>query len=668
MLVCPQCDLENPNNAKNCQKCGTSLTHKPCPQCQEKVPLNIENCNECGALVGQVWQAIIMQSKVPKTENPSNGGIHELKETKIKSQLKPLIFDSGYLDVGQRYQLLGTNKATSLEVIKTSNWLYYQAEVIDCQPLQRSVLAVLLEHSSELLADETDITSTASWQSMGIPDVVLSYLGLKDLSPMIPSVHDAWREEDTQIILLSNRSEWQKLSDLVLNEALVTLQNIYWLDQIADLWERLSTVNCCQSLLIDHNLRVDEDQSISLQQLYQDSHKQAPSLRDLGQFWQRWFMKGKYQPSQELETLIEQVANGQLDSVTEFQLQLKKLATQQQTASEETPQGTSEKSSEISTEIPTDLWSEFEKSQTELLDEISEDFLLNSEILENTDELSTDVLPMELLSLNDCGLTDRGQQRLHNEDYFEIVSDIHTNRNNQGTNINGHGLYIVCDGMGGHAAGEVASKMAVETLHNFFDQQWQDQFPDHQTLLQGILKTNQRLYQVNQNNASSGSGRMGTTLVLALIENTKMAIAHVGDSRMYRLTRQQGLEQLTIDHEVGQKAIQNGVDPDIAYGRPDAYQLTQALGPHDNNFIQPDIRFLDVQEDTLFLLCSDGLSDNDLIETYWQTYLAPLLSSRNSLEQGLNKLIDFANQYNGHDNITAVLVRVKVQPKMSLDD
>jgi protein phosphatase len=71
---------------------------------------------------------------------------------------------------------------------------------------------------------------------------------------------------------------------------------------------------------------------------------------------------------------------------------------------------------------------------------------------------------------------------------------------------------------------------------------------------------------------------------------------------------------------------------------------------------------LELNEDTLFVLCSDGLSDNDLVETHWQTHLPPLLSSRANLDQGILQLIELANEHNGHDNITAVLIRVKVRP------
>lgn len=206
--------------------------------------------------------------------------------------------------------------------------------------------------------------------------------------------------------------------------------------------------------------------------------------------------------------------------------------------------------------------------------------------------------------------------------------------------------------------------MAVEKLQSYFKVHWQDEFPDEEMIKNGILAANQAIFDVNMENSRSGSGRMGTTLVMALVQDTKIAIAHVGDSRVYKITRKWGAEQLTIDHEVGQREIQRGVEPEIAYGRPDAYQLTQALGPRNNDFIQPDITFLDINEDTVLLLCSDGLCDNELVENNWETYLIPLLSSRVNLDHELLKLIDFANEYNGHDNITAVAIRIKVRPNL----
>jgi protein phosphatase len=282
------------------------------------------------------------------------------------------------------------------------------------------------------------------------------------------------------------------------------------------------------------------------------------------------------------------------------------------------------------------------------------------------DDSPTVVLPMQLVNLDDAGRTDVGRQRNHNEDQFFIRTESTRQESPHGRMLKAQGLYVLCDGMGGHACGEVASAKAVQSIRNFFNSRWtKNQLPTEDLIREAILAANTELFNANQENESYGSGRMGTTLVMMLVQDTTVAIAHVGDSRAYRYTRKNRLEQLTLDHELGQVEIQRGVDPDIAYSMPDAYQLTQALGPRSNEFVYPDIRFLDVQEDTLFLLCSDGLSDNELLEEYQETHVQPLLSSRNNVEAGVMQLIDLANEYNGHDNITAIAVRMKVKPNMA---
>ncbi|MFN6567820.1 serine/threonine phosphatase [Dendronalium sp. ChiSLP03b] len=282
------------------------------------------------------------------------------------------------------------------------------------------------------------------------------------------------------------------------------------------------------------------------------------------------------------------------------------------------------------------------------------------------DDLPTVVLPIQLSSLEDAGGTDVGRQRHHNEDCFSIYTKFDKPQLPKNRVLQAHGLYILCDGLGGHADGEIASKLAVNTLQKYFQEHWiANQLPTEDSIRQAVYLANQAIYQVNQQNARSGVGRMGTTLVMLLIQGTQAAVAHVGDSRLYRLTGKRGLEQITVDHQVGQREIARGVEASIAYARPDAYQLTQALGPRDENSINPDVEFFEIDEDSLFILVSDGLSDNDLLEIHWQTHLLPLLSTGANLERGITELIDLANQYNGHDNITAVLVRAKIHPKLS---
>ncbi len=293
------------------------------------------------------------------------------------------------------------------------------------------------------------------------------------------------------------------------------------------------------------------------------------------------------------------------------------------------------------------------------------------------DDMPTIVLPMQLFSLEESARTDVGQKREHNEDFFSLSTQLTKSEQPSGRMVQGRGVYILCDGMGGHAGGEVASRLAVETLQSFFQQYWatqeaaqsgpswnalSNQLPPSTVIRKAIHLANQVIYDRNQDDSRMGNGRMGTTLVIVILSGTCVAVAHVGDSRVYRYTRKRGLEQITTDHEVGQREIQRGVDPKLAYSRRDAYQLTQALGPRDESYVEPDVQFIELAEDTLLLLASDGLTDNDLLETYWKTHLDPMMSSQISLDQGVRQLVDLANEVNGHDNITAIAIRAKVRP------
>lgn len=280
-----------------------------------------------------------------------------------------------------------------------------------------------------------------------------------------------------------------------------------------------------------------------------------------------------------------------------------------------------------------------------------------------SDQMTNIPLSPPLVSWEYAAYTDTGRQRNHNEDYFAIDSKVHKQELPEGAILTKTGLYILCDGMGGHAGGEVASKLAVNTIRKYFQETWTSaELPNQESIKEAVYLANQAIYDLNQQQARSGMGRMGTTLVMLLLQDHQAAIAHVGDSRIYCLTHREGLVQLTIDHEVAQREISRGVEPTIAYGRADAYQLTQALGPRDQDYLYPDVSFLDIHEDMLLLLVSDGLSDNECLENHWQTHLQPLLSYDSDLEMGIQDLIELGNEYNGHDNITAILVRVIVSP------
>ncbi len=272
-----------------------------------------------------------------------------------------------------------------------------------------------------------------------------------------------------------------------------------------------------------------------------------------------------------------------------------------------------------------------------------------------------------LISMRHAGLTDVGKQRNHNEDNFAINSQITTHETpDLGVLITSRGLFVLCDGMGGHAGGEVASSMAIERIVEKFTPFWENRLPGTQKLREIIQAANQSIFELNESELRRDVGRMGTTLVLLSICNSEAAIAHVGDSRIYQITAS-GLKQITRDHEVANRLIDQGVESTVALSRYDAHQLTQALGPYANHQIEPAIAFLQILEPTLFLLCSDGLCDNDLVEQNWETYLLPLLAADADLRSGVKQLIDLANTINGHDNITAILVNCQVEPVNELD-
>ncbi|MBW4642594.1 MAG: serine/threonine phosphatase [Goleter apudmare HA4340-LM2] len=639
MLICPQCKFENSNSNKFCQNCGASLTHKVCPECSASVPVEAQTCDQCGAECGTVWWAII-------TQEVAGEALVDQEEISIPSTLLQLSAGS-YLDQEQRYQLLAEPILNPEEKTITKE---VGVKVLDCQPYQISPLEAMLANQQQGLV-------TPSTQASKIPSLAQPYIDLKvQKHPGIPPIHDAWQQGDTQLVLIQDRSNWQLLIDLWKRETTTSLQILHWCYQMTQLWALLEPVNCRQSLLDLSNLRVDEDQTLALSRLYTEpfnnqstvastEQEQSLTVKTLGRVWQQLFKDSQRTQFGFVVKMLGDLEQGKIETIAQLRSRLEDIATELEapkTAASFVPE------TDIPTAAPTTLQ----------LDDLEEFNIKN-------DDLPTVVLPMQLSSLEEAGRTDVGRQRHHNEDNFGIETKLNKLELPRNRVLQARGLYILCDGMGGHAGGEIASELAVNTLRQYFKEHWvNNQLPTEDSIREAVYLANQAIYDLNQQDARSGVGRMGTTLVMLLVQDTHAAVAHVGDSRLYRLTRKHGLEQVTVDHEVGQREIARGVETSIAYARPDAYQLTQALGPRDQNAINPDVDFFEINEDSLFILVSDGLSDNDLLETHWQNHLLSLLSSGTNLDGGVTDLIDLANQYNGHDNITAILIRAKVRPNL----
>ncbi len=656
MLICPQCKFENPNSNKFCQNCGTSLTHKVCPECStDDVPVNALRCHNCGTECGTVFWAIITKETTGEAlgDEGDKGDEGVISGSSALSPSSQIGLGS-YLDSQERYQLLDPLPAQT----ETATITDVGVKVLDCQPYQISPIeAILASQQSDLV--------TPSVEASAIPRLAKVYIALQSQGLReIPPIHDAWQQGDIQVVIIEDRSHWQHLLDLWQEETTSSLKILHWCYQMTQLWAVLEPVNSCQSLLDLSNLRLDEDQTLGLQKLYVESSNSQPAaespedaqdqtsaipeqpltIQALGRVWQALFKQSQRTQFGSVVQMLGDLDVGKIQTIAQLRLRLEEISVEMEALGTATLPPINDENTAVPTIPP--------------LDE-------PEDIISKIDDMQTVVLAMQLSGLEDAGCTDVGRQRDHNEDYFGIETKIHKLELPKSRVLQGHGLYILCDGMGGHAGGEIASELAVNTLRQYFQEHWiANQLPTEDSIREAVYLANEAIYKLNQQDARSGVGRMGTTLVMLLIQDTQAVVAHVGDSRLYRLTRKRGLEQVTVDHEVGQREITRGVEASIAYARPDAYQLTQALGPRDENSINPDVGFFEINEDTLLLLASDGLSDNDLLETHWQTHLEPLLSSGVNLERGVTDLIDLANQHNGHDNITGILIRAKVRPNL----
>ena len=640
--------------------------------------MSAETCQNCGESTGVIWRAIVYCSADGSADDasasapPLTGGSRlGAVASVVTGATAPMPHPSDFLDSGERYRLLDALDEQAIATIGSDG------RVLDTLPLAPSRL--------DQLCREQDISPDSASEVLasqcGIPAIALDYLELEQqLYPSLPTVQDAWAENGYTIVLLEDRHGLPTLQEFWRETPIAPFQVVHLFHQMAELWMDLQPYHYSASVLHDNNLRIDEDQLLYLTRLYPDPPDSEPDLVALGQFWET--LLGDSSANAGLVVLAKLCQDLQSKAILlfeELRAHLEAIAIEFQ--SSDLPIDPFMTSTD--TDDTSDLTLPLEKQPTTTAKNLpgspySADgsvaagptlielgWVDDDDITGEADDIPTIVLPMTLMSLEDAGRSDVGRQREHNEDYFLIQSTVNKSETLTGRSLQVKGLYVLCDGMGGHASGEVASAMAAESLKSYFLKHWHDDLPSEETIRQGVLEANRALFEKNQENDSAGSGRMGTTLVLVLVQGTQAAIPHVGDSRLYRFSRRQGLEQVTIDHEVGQREIQRGVEPSIAYARPDAYQLTQALGPRDEPFVSPDIQFLSLTEDMLLLLCSDGLTDNDLLEKYCDAYVEPLLSSQANLEQGVAALIDLANHHNGHDNITTVVVRAKLRPNLA---
>ena len=377
------------------------------------------------------------------------------------------------------------------------------------------------------------------------------------------------------------------------------MRQLNWLWQIANLWQPLSTEGVASSLLRSSILRA-EGSLVRLLELQPDTQGQ-PTLQQLGQRWSERLIVGASPVIADFfQQLCTQLVDGQLRT--------------------------------------------------------------SEQLAESIEQALTNCARNQSHTYQIFASTDSGPSRHQNEDACyppseQLLGPL------TGTNP----LAIVCDGIGGHEGGEIASHLAIETLQEQLKKLPIDLEQVNQTTLtleleEAVCTANDLISQQNDTEQRSDRRRMGTTLVMAQSLGHEMYITHVGDSRVYLITRN-NCYQVTLDDDLASREVRLGYALyRYAIQQPTSGSLVQALGMASSNALHPTVQRLILDEDCVFLLCSDGLSDYDRVEQYWQTEILPILESQIDLKRAGKQLIEIANTQNGHDNVTIALVYCQVRP------
>jgi serine/threonine protein phosphatase PrpC len=263
------------------------------------------------------------------------------------------------------------------------------------------------------------------------------------------------------------------------------------------------------------------------------------------------------------------------------------------------------------------------------------DDLMGEHSLSNPPASGTPKAPY-LLRLEWFGLSDTGAVRDHNEDFFFCAGKEDT------------GLFVVADGMGGHDAGEVASRLAVETVCGSVREATEKENDPIELVSRSVLTANEAVIREGAKNGSN----MGTTLGVALVAENTAYIASVGDSRVYWVENG-SITQITEDHSLVAKLVAAGkLTREGARNHPKSNLLYRTIGSEDN--VKVDTFTIELKKNGCLLLCTDGLwgevNDEDIHQA---------CAAEKDIRAACARLIRIANENGGKDNITAVMVRVK---------
>lgn len=387
-------------------------------------------------------------------------------------------------------------------------------------------------------------------------------------------------------------------------------RRLNWLWQIAQLWQPLEQERVVSSLLSPHLLRVEGD-LIRLLELHSDglAGDAGASLSQLGPLLQAWLG-------------------------------------------------------------PDDRDSSFFKSLCHHL--IDGKIQQPAQLLEIIEGAIARLSPSRARSIDLVTQTDQGPSRSRNEDACFPPSGTLLSYPSKtapdGEEAADQPVMIVCDGIGGHQGGDVASQLAIHSVcdHLIEHRSTGNPLEIFQQMTEAIYDANDLISQRNDGEQRRHRQRMGTTLVMALVSGHECYISHVGDSRAYWITRW-GCHQITLDDDVASRELRLGYATyPNALDRPSAGSLVQALGMADSASLRPTVQRLLLGDSGLLLLCSDGLSDNDLVDSFWQSTLLPVLAGEQDIAAASQELVTIANTQNGYDNVTVGLMLWRATSSASL--
>ena len=447
-----------------------------------------------------------------------------------------------------------------------------------------------------------------------VPEYITPYLRLVGHRPHVPQVYGAVGfsrsgRRSTTLWLLEKAPIYSEglgaaLAGKVMPElseswkTAGSMRQLNWLWQIANLWDSMQVEGVSKTLLQPELLRVEGGLLRTIE--LTPNGASAPKLAELGKLWKSWQKNARIGIAQVLEKICDRL--------------------------------------------------------------IKEDVTTATQLIALLDEALRTVGQKQFLNCNYITLSHTGPKREQNEDACYPPSGDQLYQNT-GYDLS---LAIVCDGVGGHQGGEVASSLAIDTIHrrieNVLDKP-ENRYPDSIAIQieNSTCVANDQISLRNDSENRQERARMGTTMVMSLIYGHEAYIAHIGDSRVYRITRT-GCHQMTLDDDLATREVRlNGVLYRQALGMSSSGSLFQALGMNSSTALHPNIRRTIVDEECIFLLCSDGVSDLDRVEQYWQTEILPVLEGKVDLATACQRTINMANTQNGHDNATVALVHCQVK-------